>query len=124
MSLINIGSTTAFNALISMVVAGYLLTYLIPISLLLYRRRTGPPIRKGPWHLGRWGPAINVIAVMYIVVCLVFSFFPAATPVTPMTMNWSSLVFGSDLLFSIAFYCFYAKDSYERPIVEMDDCAA
>jgi amino acid transporter len=51
-------------------------SYGLPVLLgLLARRGPGWP-RVGPWTLGRWGPAINVIAVAWIVFMVVLMSLP------------------------------------------------
>ncbi|KAI9733682.1 MAG: hypothetical protein M1834_003285 [Cirrosporium novae-zelandiae] len=71
LGLINIGSATAFNAIVSVVVAGYLGSYILPISLFLYRRLHDPKsMRWGPWTLGRWGAAINIFSLMFTLIVM------------------------------------------------------
>lgn len=112
------------------------------IVLLLYRRVTGaihmpsagsPPspaalnqetgeyeLTWGPWHVSGWlGIANNVIACAYLIVIWFFGFFPPAMPVTAANMNYSSLVFGATLLYSIVYYFVWGKKQYNGPIVEI-----
>ena len=119
LALINIGSTAAFNAIISLVLAGFLSSYLISVGLLLHRRWTGDAIRWGPWSMGRWGGAVNVLSIAYVVITLIFSFFPGTAVVTLVNMNWSALVFGAVLLFSVAFYLVSARRTFQGPIDEV-----
>ncbi|KAE9362924.1 amino acid transporter [Stipitochalara longipes BDJ] len=121
LALINIGSTAAFNAIVSVVVAGYMASYSIPITLILFKRLRNDPIkdnlRWGPWKLGPiLGPIVNVVGLIYIIIALFFSFFPSTVTVTPVTMNWSCLLFGATVLFSIVYYMVYGKHVY-RPVV-------
>lgn len=71
--LINIGSTTVFTDVISLVLVGLYDTYLVACGLLLYRRVRGDiGVRKelqdstirhtwGPWYMcGGWGIAIDI----------------------------------------------------------------
>ena len=121
LALINIGSTAAFNAMVSLVVAGFLASYLISVTLLLYRRGSGDAIRWGPWTMGRWGGSVNVLSIVYIVISLIFSFFPGTAVVTLVNMNWSALVFGAVVIFSVAFYVLSAHRTFKGPIVEVHD---
>ncbi|KAK2748735.1 hypothetical protein FQN57_000316 [Myotisia sp. PD_48] len=138
LSLINVGSTTAFNIVVSLSVACLYLSYLLAVGLLLYRRCTGgistasdsPTILAntagtrlvwGPWNFrGAIGVIINLLACLYLILILCFSFFPVATPTTPETMNYSSLLIGSIIIFSIIYYLIYARKTYEGPIVEVE----
>ncbi|PQE06236.1 amino acid polyamine transporter I protein [Rutstroemia sp. NJR-2017a BBW] len=125
LSLINVGSAL-LEALFS--------SYLICCSLLLYRRVKGQvgmpaadgdttseaPYTWGPWHLkGKFGILNNVFACGYLIFICFFSFWPAQTPVTAATMNYSSLVTGAVVLFSIVYYLLWAKRTYQGPIVEV-----
>ncbi|KAK9548791.1 hypothetical protein V6Z77_008684 [Aspergillus fumigatus] len=56
LGLINIGSTTAFNAILSLAVLGLHMSYLIPTGFMLWRRLHTPEILAyGPWKLGKNG---------------------------------------------------------------------
>ncbi|CAG8398309.1 unnamed protein product [Penicillium salamii] len=101
LGLINIGSTTAFNAIVSLSVVSLYVSYLIPIVLHLSRRMTGPPLQYGPFNLGKvLGPIMNVLAMIYSAVIVIFLFFPPYQPVTPENMNYAVVVFGAVLAFS------------------------
>ncbi|KAL3444828.1 amino acid transporter [Aspergillus insuetus] len=98
LGLINIGSTTAFNAIVSLSVVSLYISYLIPIILHLVRRVTGPQLHYGPFTLGRrLGPVLNILGVVYSTVIVVFLFFPPYQPVTPENMNYACVVFGAVL---------------------------
>ncbi|WEW55541.1 hypothetical protein PRK78_000972 [Emydomyces testavorans] len=138
LSLISIGSLTAFNIVVSLTVAALYISYFLAIVLLLYRRLTGGIQRSsdsstmlantagtrlvwGPWHFGQFGIAINIFACCYLLLILVFSFFPAVVPVAELkSMNWSSVVTVGVLGFSVLYYFLFARQTYEGPIVEVD----
>jgi choline transport protein len=89
LSLINIGSTAAFNAIGSLAVSALLATYMISFTCLIIRRLGNEPLPPRRWSLGRAGIFINFGAVVYLLIVWVFIFFPTQTPVTPSTMNVS-----------------------------------
>lgn len=64
------------------------------------------------------GPIVNVGAMIYTLITMFFSFFPAVEEVTPVTMNWSCLIFGAAVMFSIAFYIGFGRHAYKWPIVD------
>lgn len=73
LSLINIGSTSIFNAIVSLTVAGFFGSYLIPFTLLLYTRITRPAtLIPGPWSLGRYGVFVNAFTIVWCSVCMFF----------------------------------------------------
>lgn len=132
-SLINVGSSTAFNAVISLTIAGLYGSYLVCCSLLLWRRCTGAislpgegsPIHHGtltwgPWRLrGSFGIAVNAFACVYMVIIIFFSFWPPMIRPNKETMNYSVVVTGGVLIFSVIYYLIRARKVYTGPVVEV-----
>lgn len=124
LALINIGSSVAFNAIISLTIAGYFGSYAFPIALLLWRRvqavmGRGPELPWGPWRLGTWGGIIiNTIGLAWLAIIFVFSFFPIEPlpGLTVQTMNWSSLAYGIITLFAVAFWFVHGKRMFKGPV--------
>lgn len=109
--LISVGSSVAFNDVISLTVGSLYGSYLLVASLLLWRRCTGSIISAselhhnnlGPVSLGTearlvWGPfhvpgllgiLVNIIACAYLSLILFFVLWPPATPVTAASMNYA-----------------------------------
>jgi choline transport protein len=105
LSLINLGSAVAFNAIVSLTVGAILSSYIISISCVALRRIRNDPLPHARWSLGRAGLACNIIAVLFLLLVYVFAFFPLAAPVVPETMNWSILIYGSVLLLLVWTAC-------------------
>ena len=120
LGLINIGSSVAFNAIVSLVVAAYFGSYMIPISIVIYKRLTHAPLQMGPWNLGKWGLAINLFSMLWLILTWLFSFFPIAIPVTPETMNWSSTLWGSLMTFGIIWYFVFQRKRFTGPAIFSD----
>jgi choline transport protein len=79
------------------------------------------PLVWGPWHIpGIFGIANNAFACIYMTVILFFSFWPPATPVVAATMNYSSLMLGAVVIFSIGYYVLYARNEYQGPLLETE----
>lgn len=116
--LINIGSTVAFNAIVSLTMAGLFTSYLTVIVLMIIKRVEGETLEFGPWSLGRAGLPINILSACFLVLIVFFSFFPPATPVTLMTMNWSCLMWGGSMLIGLAYYAVLGRKRYHGPVVE------
>ena len=137
LSLITLGSTTAFDNILSIGVSGLMSSYLIATGLLLYRRCTGSiaPARSrnrgqgyesetgltwGPWHMpGLLGIVVNGFACAYISVILFFTFWPPDQPVTPANMNYSVLITGAVVVFSMFWYFLQGHKDYTGPVVEV-----
>lgn len=176
LTLIYIGSYTAFNDVVSLTITGFYGSYFLPSSFLLYRRVKGhvkgrssapgvdlgipvveqtaigavldkpkppadeTPVGKeasagddaavlpgvveielawGPFHVpGILGIINNSYACLYMIFVIFWSFWPAETPVSPETMNYSVVVTGSVVLFSLAWYFIHAKTVYKGPTLD------
>ena len=116
--LINIGSTVAFNAIVSLTIAGLFISYLTVICLMMIKRVKRETIEFGPWSLGWAGLPINALSACFLILSVFFSFFPPATPVTLLTMNWSCLMWGGSTLIGLAYYAVLGRKIYHGPIVE------
>jgi hypothetical protein len=91
LGLINLGSTSAFTAFISVGVQALALAYAIPIAISLLNKRE--QVLKARWNLGQIiGPIVNVIALLWIAFELVLFSMPTALPVTSISMNYASVV--------------------------------
>jgi choline transport protein len=89
LALINIGSTTAFFAILSLATLALYISYLPPILFFLLRKLEGRQPARGPFSLGRWGIPINIFALVYGVFIIIWLPFPTTLPVTKNTFNYS-----------------------------------
>jgi amino acid transporter len=76
-SLINIGSTVALNAIESIIISALMSSYMITIGCVLLKRIKGEPLPAHRWSLGRYGMAINIASMLFLCPLFVFAFFPA-----------------------------------------------
>ncbi|KAI0531703.1 amino acid transporter-like protein [Xylaria digitata] len=137
LSLVNIGDSTAFNGVISISIAGLFGSYFIAAALLLYRRTTGgirlrqdddvlvntmgSALTWGPWRLrGSLGIANNLFSCIYLLYIFFFSFWPPLREVTAANFNYSVLVFGAVILFSLIYYATWARKIYKGPVIEVN----
>ncbi|TVY75752.1 Choline transport protein [Lachnellula suecica] len=134
LSLIALGSSVALSAILSLAIAALFSSYLLVCGLLLWRRSTGAiqdhltstealnsgDFRWGPWRIPEpFGTLNNIFACIYSIFLLFWSFWPQTTPTTPETANWSILVFGSVVIFSVLWYVLRAKEYFKGPIKEV-----
>lgn len=117
-SLINLGSSDAFNAILSLAAVAQMGTYGISISCVLYRRITAPHLLpKAEWGLGRWGIPVNAIAVAYAWFVWFWMFWPMAIPIVPVaSMNWAIVMFFGVLFIGAVFYALKARKTYFGPV--------
>jgi amino acid transporter len=108
LGLINLGSSSAFTAFVSVGVIALAVAYAIPISLSLFHGRE--EVNHAPWNCGSLvGSVANVIALAWIAFELVLFSMPTALPVTPVTMNYASVVFVGFMAISAVWYFVYAR---------------
>ena len=122
LGLINIGSSTAFNAVVSLVVSSYYSTYFNAISLLTWRKLTGTAPAPGPWTIGKTPSlVVNILTLVYIVIVFIFSFFPLFIPVDLTTMNWAVVLYFGMVFIGVAFYFIRGSNFNEpKPIYRKD----
>lgn len=117
LSLINIGSSVAFNAIISLQLSSLMMTYFVSIGCVLYRRLTHPELLpKARWSLGRYGSTINTIGMIYSGFIFFWCFWPLGTPVTPKDFNWAVLLFMTVFLASVITYLVRGRHVYVGPV--------
>ncbi|KAK3652950.1 hypothetical protein LTR56_004898 [Elasticomyces elasticus] len=117
LSFINIGSYVALNAINSLGVVSLLVSYTVTITCLVWRRLAGAPLPPRKWSLGRFGLAVNLIALAFVLPVLFFAFWPLAKDVTAAGFNWSSVMFVSILLIALLYYIFRARHVYVGPVM-------
>jgi len=118
LGLLYVANTTAFNAVLSMAILGCYASYVLPIAyMLVYGRSpsTHRTVRFGPFSLGRWGPVINIAALLWGALAMLFSMFPSYQPVIPSNMNYSSCVMGGWVVVGAAYYIAWQRKSYQGP---------
>lgn len=85
--LINLGSTFAFNIIVSLTLLALLSTYMLSIGCVLRKRLLGEPLPPARWSLGRFGTPVNGFAFCYCGFVIVFSCFPTELPVDTGSAN-------------------------------------
>ena len=116
LSLINLGSTLAFNIIVSLSLLGLLSTYMISIGCVLLKRIKGEPLPHARWSLGRAGIAVNGFAFLYSAFVIVFSCFPAVIPVDLASANWAPVVWVGVMIVAVVVYFVYGKKHYTAPV--------
>lgn len=115
LGLINLGSSSAFLAFVSVGVIALAVSYAIPIAIsLLWNKRV--EVNQAKWNCGHIiGPIVNVIALVWISFEVVLFSMPTALPVTPITMNYASVVLVGFMSMAAAWYFVYAKKGGSFP---------
>ena len=56
---------------------------------------------------------------MYLIMAWFFTFWPTELPATAQNMNYSSLILGAVVIFSIGYYCARGRRDYKGPVIEV-----
>ena len=120
-SLINIGSTIAYNIINSVGIAALMFSYIISIGCILWRKLTNQPLLPTKFSMGTgFGIAVNIFAMCFLVVAFIFSFFPpypvSSGMLSSVTMNWACLIFGVVIIWSVVYYLLYGRKAYVGPV--------
>lgn len=114
LGLINLGSTSAFTAFVSVGVIALAVSYAIPIALSVLNRRR--QIATANWKMGNAiGYLVNIVAVAWIGFELILFSMPGALPVTEVSMNYASVVLVGFLGLAGVFYACWARKVYKGP---------
>ena len=121
LSLINLFSSVAFEAIISLNVAALMFTYAVSIACVLYRRVFHPELLPhARWSLGKCsGSIINGIGLLYVLFAMFWSFWPPETPVTLKTFNWNVLIFTAVIFLSLIMYYVQGRRVYSGPVTSV-----
>ncbi|CAG8185455.1 unnamed protein product [Penicillium salamii] len=121
LSFIQIGSTAAFNAILSLSTLGLYISYLVPLTLLVLKRLTSPQdIPQGAFSLGKLGLPMNLLAILFATYFSIFLPFPATLPVTGENMNYAGPVLGFVILFACGDWIVRGRHKWEGPGMKSD----
>ena len=113
------GSSAAFNSFTGVATICLSTSYGVPVLVSLLRRREA--VKNSPYPLGRFGPVINGICVVWIVFAVVIFCMPVSLPVTASTMNYASVVFAGFAAVAFAWYFAYARKNFKGPPISRED---
>ncbi|KAK2613027.1 hypothetical protein QQS21_000956 [Conoideocrella luteorostrata] len=105
-------STTVLTAIVSVSTVALMISYGLPISVLLIvgRDRLCP----GPFRLGKLGTPLNYVGIVTCVVTTVFFFFPSNPNPSGSDMNYAIAVFGIMVVVSVGFWFLRGYRTYMR----------
>lgn len=119
LGLLYLGNSTAFNAVLSMAILGMYASYILPIVyMVLHGRRKLNRKEFGPFNMGSvMGLVVNLVAIAWLVVAMMFSTFPSVQPVTPQNMNYAIVVMGGWLALGTVYFFFSGRKKYVGPSI-------
>lgn len=104
-------SSTVLDAILSVSTIALTISYGMPILTLLIVGRNKMPA-GGQYSLGRFGPVINWVSVIYCAITTVFFLFPGEPNPAPSDMNYAIAVFGVMLAVSLALWFVSGHKTY------------
>ncbi|PSR84029.1 amino acid/polyamine transporter I [Coniella lustricola] len=118
---IYLGSSDAFNSLVSAGLILQQLSFAFPAALMLYHRISGTvqeimPLNKEAFRLPfGTGALANGLTIVLALISTIFYNFPAGLPATADAMNYASAVTGALVLIGIVNWYGYAVKHYNGP---------
>lgn len=117
LSLVNIGSYVALNAINSLGVVSLLFSYMVTIGCMVWRRLYGAALPPARWSLGRFGLAVNLMSLAFVLPLTFFAFWPVKYNPTVAELNWAPVMFVGILAMAGIYYLAYARHVYVGPVV-------
>jgi amino acid transporter len=103
-------ANTVLEAILSVSTIALTVSYAMPIlALLVTGREKLPP---GPFQLGRIGPLLNWVSIIYCIITTIFFLFPGSPNPAPSDMNFAIAVFGVMLVIAFAFWFIQGNRTY------------
>ncbi|KAJ5281057.1 hypothetical protein N7478_006429 [Penicillium angulare] len=119
LSLINIGSSVAFSAIMSLGCGALLTSYTISTSCVALRRWRNQPLPPARWTMGKFTPYCDVISVFVLCFLTFFTFWPLSKNPAPADMNWAVVIYGSVVILAGGYYIIRARKTYKGPVTRV-----
>lgn len=107
-----IGSTTAFNSMVTACIVLLYVSYSIPVACLLIKGRNN--IKHGPFWLGAIGQFSNYVLLAWTAFTLVMYSFPSVKPVEAGNMNYVCAVYGAVIFILSGYWWIRGKRTYRN----------
>lgn len=120
LGLLMFASPVAIGAVFSIGAIAQYVAFIFPVALKLFV--VGDKFRPGPWNLGRWSKPIGVIAVAWVALIIPVLCFPAVRgkDLNPTAMNWTCLIYGGTMFFSLLWYAVDARKWFKGPRINVE----
>jgi choline transport protein len=110
--------TPNYVTVISLNVVSLMITYVISIGAVLYRRIKHPELLPNcQWSPGRWGVPVNAAGMLYSFYAFFWCFWPESTPVEVSSFNWAVVMFLGTTLLAALDYVVRGRKQYKGPVV-------
>ncbi|KAF7535331.1 hypothetical protein G7054_g5472 [Neopestalotiopsis clavispora] len=119
LSLLNLGSSAAFNASVGLTSSAGAVSYMISIGCVLFKRLRGQVLPPTRFDMGILAIPVNVVSVLFMVAVVVVVMFPVTVQPTPQSMNYGCVMFGGVAAIAIGYYFARGRNVYEGPVVRL-----
>ncbi|KAI9088567.1 hypothetical protein K1719_029681 [Acacia pycnantha] len=118
MALTSLGSTVAFNAMVSIATVGLYISYALPIffRVTLAQKSFIP----GPFNLGRYGVIVGWVAVLWVATISVLFSLPVSYPITIETLNYTPVAVGCLLVLVVSYWILWGRHWFKGPITNIN----
>ncbi|PPJ52007.1 hypothetical protein CBER1_09635 [Cercospora berteroae] len=117
LSLINLGSNAAFNAILSLQLSALMASYAISITCIALKKFRDPAsLPTARWSLGKLGLPINIMATCYSIFASFWTFWPNSTPVDAESFNWAPVIFTAVMAFAMITYVVQGRHQFDGPV--------
>ncbi|CAO1947220.1 unnamed protein product [Urochloa humidicola] len=118
MALTSLGSSVAFQAMLSVATVGNYIAYGLPIFFRVTTARKS--FIPGPFHLGNYGLLIGWVAITWVALVTVLFSLPVAYPVAADNFNYTPVLVGGVVLLSVGAWVLHARFWFQGPITNVD----
>lgn len=119
LALIFLGSSNAFNAIISAAVICFILTYAIPPGINMLRGRRMLPEDRSFKLPSLVGYICNAAGVLWAVLTTVLFVWPTSNPTNAVNMNYCVAAFGVIIVIASSNWVLSARKSYRPPALQL-----
>jgi len=113
LGLLYLGSSTAFNAFAGAAVMCLGASYAMPILISVLNGRKD--MDGAPFHLGKFGYFVNIVAILWVVLEIVIFAMPIFLPTTVDTMNYAAVILVGFTVISAVWYMIEGRYRYKGP---------
>lgn len=106
--------------MLSLSTVALMVTYTITIGCITLKRIRREPLPSSRWSLGRYGLAVNLLALVYSCWSFFWSFWPKSYRVTAQDFNWTCVLFLGLMGLSALLYYTHARHVYQGPVVKVE----
>ncbi|CAG8183381.1 unnamed protein product [Penicillium nalgiovense] len=120
MCLLILAGDVSIGALFSIGAIAQFFAFAVPITIRVFF--VGDRFRRGPWHLGPFGPYIGGAGVVFVFFMVPILCLPSVTGknLTPDLMNWTCLVWGAPMLAVTIWWVVGARRWFKGPVVNVE----